>query len=388
MSILPHPPQTDIITAQPAGAALVAALAERLAMSATGQDPEALAMPLAELVQSAMSATGTESTHTARAYLTGVGTFLAWLSDRLDLPTEWQPLALASQQPRPDGRGTPRTIWEFRGEARVLQDITPATLTGWAADLRTDKARATAAQRLQAVKTFLNFAYGEGVFSDAQARRLDLKPYHRRERRDVKPTGRRLDKAEVRALRETVLLAARNETKTARDRALLDCMLFAGLRCAEAATLKTGDVRPEAGRWWLVVTGKGQKTRKIKVHDTLYKSLATWAELAGLALGAGDLPIFCNLTKAGKPTGNPLDSSVIGRLVAEYGNRAGLAPLHGENRLAPHDLRRTCARNAYENGAKLPQIQALLGHSDVKTTMIYIGADDNPDDTAIDYVRY
>ena len=106
------------------------------------------------------------------------------------------------------------------------------------------------------------------------------------------------------------------------------------------------------------------------------------------ALGAGDLPIFCNLTKAGKPTGNPLDSSVIGRLVAEYGNRAGLAPLHGENRLAPHDLRRTCARNAYENGAKLPQIQALLGHSDVKTTMIYIGADENPDDTAIDKISY
>jgi len=53
-----------------------------------------------------------------------------------------------------------------------------------------------------------------------------------------------------------------------------------------------------------------------------------------------------------------------------------------------HDLRRTCARNAYTNGASLLLVQAMLGHEDPKTTARYIGADETDDDTAVDYVRY
>ena len=92
--------------------------------------------------------------------------------------------------------------------------------------------------------------------------------------------------------------------------------------------------------------------------------------------------------KRGQSTGKQLNASVIGRLVAEYGSAADLAPRHGENRLSPHDLRRTAARNAYDNGATIYQVQTMLGHADPKTTIQYIGALENDDDTAIDYVRY
>jgi integrase/recombinase XerD len=74
--------------------------------------------------------------------------------------------------------------------------------------------------------------------------------------------------------------------------------------------------------------------------------------------------------------------------VAEYGSLAGLAPLTGENCLSPHDLRRTAARNAYDNGATLPQVQSMLGHSDVKTTMFYIGSLEDDDNTAVDRINY
>ena len=49
---------------------------------------------------------------------------------------------------------------------------------------------------------------------------------------------------------------------------------------------------------------------------------------------------------------------------------------------------RTCARNAYDNGASLLLVQAMLGHSDPKTTARYIGAYDQDENTAVDYVRY
>jgi integrase len=42
-------------------------------------------------------------------------------------------------------------------------------------------------------------------------------------------------------------------------------------------------------------------------------------------------------------------------------------------RLAPHDLRRSCARLCRDSGGELEQIQFLLGHVPVQTTERYIG---------------
>ena len=189
-------------------------------------------------------------------------------------------------------------------------------------------------------------------------------------------------------LRAAVENKIRNNRKMFRDRALLDLMLYAGLRREETAILTTGNFRQDGGRWWLVLTGKGQKTRRLKVHDVLYKSLAAWMTAAGLIMGAENGPVFCNLTKAGNSTGKALNPSVIERIVAEYGAAAGLAPFDGENRLSPHDLRRTCPRNAYDNGASLIQVQQMLGHSDPKTTAHYIGSYTDDDASAIDKVQY
>jgi site-specific recombinase XerD len=41
--------------------------------------------------------------------------------------------------------------------------------------------------------------------------------------------------------------------------------------------------------------------------------------------------------------------------------------------LAPHDLRRTCARLCHLAGGELEQIQSLLGHASVQTTERYLG---------------
>ena len=42
-------------------------------------------------------------------------------------------------------------------------------------------------------------------------------------------------------------------------------------------------------------------------------------------------------------------------------------------RLAPHDLRRSCARLCHDTSGELEQIQVLLGHVSVQTTERYIG---------------
>jgi integrase len=347
--------------------------------------------PLGELVQAALAAAAGDSQNTTRAYQTSIGLFLAWLGEELRAP-----YALAA--PTKQGK---RTIWEYRGPAKVLRLVNAGSLDNFAVwrKLAGDSPN-TASLRARAVRSFLRVAFRDGVLTQDQAANMGLRPYKKREKRDVKPTGRRLGRAEVRLLRDVVKITARNETKAARDRALIDCMLFAGLRRSEISgykspsgeweimPLNTGSLRQDGGRWWIWLTGKGGKTRKIKAHDTLFKSLEGWARRAGLTLGEGEEPLFCNLTKSGKPSGELLSASVIGRLVAEYGHAAGLAPRHGENCLSPHDLRRTAARNAYDNGASLPQVQAFLGHASPQTTMVYIGSLEDDDHTAVDCVNY
>lgn len=344
----------------------------------------ALNMPLAELVQTVLSAAAGESEHTARAYQSAIGLFLSFLGDRESrrLPAEWLPLAKPTQEGR-------KTVWEYRGAAGALRLVSAGVLDdfkAWRAGQGDGKA--TQALRRRAVNTFLNVAYRDGVLTQEQAVNLGLKAYHKRERQDIKPVGRRLSREEVRLLRDYVITHSRNKAKFLRDRAILDTMLFAWLRREEVANLTTGNLKQDGGRWWLVLSGKGQKTRRIKVHDVLYKSLAAWLSEIGLTMGVGNDVIFCNMTKSGRSTGKQLNPSVIERIVAEYGAASHLAPLNGENRLSPHDLRRTGARNAYDNGASLLMIQQVLGHADVKTTSTYIGAFEDDDNTAIDKVAY
>jgi integrase len=45
--------------------------------------------------------------------------------------------------------------------------------------------------------------------------------------------------------------------------------------------------------------------------------------------------------------------------------------------LAPHDLRRTCAKLCRAAGGELEQIQMLLGHASVQTTEKYLGTRQN-----------
>jgi site-specific recombinase XerD len=58
---------------------------------------------------------------------------------------------------------------------------------------------------------------------------------------------------------------------------------------------------------------------------------------------------------------------LFGSVVKQCAKRAGI------EKLAPHDLRCSCARLCHSAGGKLEQIQFLLGHSSVQTTERYIG---------------
>ena len=65
------------------------------------------------------------------------------------------------------------------------------------------------------------------------------------------------------------------------------------------------------------------------------------------------------------------DEKAIWRLVVRYARETELG------KLAPHDLRRTCAKLCRKAGGDLEQIQLVLGHASVQTTERYLGTEQN-----------
>jgi integrase len=77
-----------------------------------------------------------------------------------------------------------------------------------------------------------------------------------------------------------------------------------------------------------------------------------WTAAAAITNG----PVFRAINKAGRVWGDGMSPKVLWDVVPAAAARAGI------DKLAPHDLRRTCARLCHLAGGELDQIQFLLGH--------------------------
>ena len=91
--------------------------------------------------------------------------------------------------------------------------------------------------------------------------------------------------------------------------------------------------------------------------------LDQWLQAANITSGN----LFRRVHKTGKTWEERLTEKAVWHLVREYAAKADI------ERLAPHDLRRTCARLCHIAGGELEQIQFLLGHISIQTTERYLG---------------
>lgn len=116
---------------------------------------------------------------------------------------------------------------------------------------------------------------------------------------------------------------------------------------------------------WAIVdfVGKGGHVRTIALPDWVKTELDRWITAAGIEDGK----LFRRVIKIDKAWGDGVTEKVVWHVVKHFAETAGIA------KLAPHDLRRTCARLCHAAGGELEQIQFLLGHVSVQTTERYLG---------------
>ena len=149
-----------------------------------------------------------------------------------------------------------------------------------------------------------------------------------------------------------------------RDRAILALLIGCGLRRAELVGLGTEDFQIREERWVIAdLVGKGKHIRTVPVPVRVKGAVDEWITAAGINDGA----IFRRISRLGKIWGDKITAKAIWHVVKAAAKRAGIKTL------APHDLRRTCARLCHLAGGELEQIQFLLGHASVETTERYLG---------------
>lgn len=231
-----------------------------------------------------------------------------------------------------------------------LSRISAADLRAFLAHRRGEGlSNASAARELSAVRTFLNWAGGEG----AATPRLKGPRVKKGLPRPIAPD-------EAVALAEHVSEQADEPWIAARDWAVLLLLYGAGLRIGEAMAL-TPAILPMGEA--IAVTGKRAKTRMVPILPPVRAAIEDYARLCPYPLSRG-APLF----RGAK--GGPLDAAIIRRSVRAARVRLGL----GE-RTTPHALRHSFATHLLGRGADLRALQELLGHASLSSTQIYTAVD-------------
>ena len=151
----------------------------------------------------------------------------------------------------------------------------------------------------------------------------------------------------------------RDGCSEARDLAIVDLLASTGMRVGELVRLDRDDIDFEGRQ--CVVRGKGDKERRVyfdartKVHLSEY--LASRSD--------DDSALFVSLG----PRCRRLEIGGVELRLRELGRKLELSRVH------PHKFRRTMATRAIDKGMPIEQVQVLLGHSKIDTTLCYAMVD-------------
>ena len=154
--------------------------------------------------------------------------------------------------------------------------------------------------------------------------------------------------------------------KAVRDQAIFELLLTTGCRIGELTTAKIKDLDLE--RKEIKVFGKGAKERVCYLNTLSVLRMQQWLE------ARKDIEneyIFVSSDSANGKKGNHarLQISGVEINIRKLGRECGFENIH------PHRFRRTAATTALRKGMPIEQVQLMLGHEQIDTTMIYAKMD-------------
>jgi len=226
---------------------------------------------------------------------------------------------------------------------------------------------ATVNRRLDALRRLCRWARGTGALAADAAR--DVRPM--RTTRNRQPAG--LTDVEVHALLRAA--GASSHGLAARNYAMTQLMLQAGLRVGEVAALQVGDVTMSDRSGSVRIRhGKGLKAREVPLNATVRRALKQ--HLDQRQTPGQDAALFVSSRETAMPV------RTIQAVMTSLARRARLKRVA----VSAHTLRHTFALGYLrDNPGKLVELASLLGHESLDTTAIYTRP--SRDDIAADLER-
>ncbi len=168
----------------------------------------------------------------------------------------------------------------------------------------------------------------------------------------------------------------KNSLKDKRNAAVVALMVTAGLRTIEVSRANVGDIREINGATFLYVQGKGrsEKAESVRIAPQVVSLIKSYLKARGNV--SADSPLFVSTSNRCK--GARLDTQSIRKMIKANLREIGL----DSSRLTAHSLRHTAATTMILAGVELPQVQMVLRHRSINTTMIYNNAVERLKNTA------
>jgi site-specific recombinase XerD len=213
------------------------------------------------------------------------------------------------------------------------------------------QAPATINRRLQALRKFYSLAVAEGWTEDNPAGSVPLLDEHVSER------SRSLTQEDVSRLLDAVRQSGSRQS--ARDLAVIQLLLGAGLKLSELTELRLEDVHLDVSQPYLDVRdSSGSSSRTVLIDEEVSDALHSYLPTRRAAAGVDH---FCV-----NRDGNPLSTRSVQRLLRHYAQAAGL------DGLTTQALRYVYARKIYESSGDLKTVARYLGHRHLATTIRYL----------------
>ena len=219
--------------------------------------------------------------------------------------------------------------------------------------------------RLSSLKSFLRYCADEDIslyFVYQEVKRIPLMKAPRMPVRYMSET----------ALKALLVQPDIRTLKGRRNRMIMILLYDTGTRVQELVDMKVADLHLGARNPFVIVTGKGSKTRSIPLMDKTASHLKEYLRRFHTeSVDRNNAPLFYSI-RAGMP--HMLSTDAVAAMLKDYGERARKTCSEVPERVHPHLIRHTRAMHLYRSGMPLSYIAEFLGHASMNTTEIYASA--------------
>ena len=167
-----------------------------------------------------------------------------------------------------------------------------------------------------------------------------------------------------------------------RDYAILLTLLTTGLRKAEVCSLKVEDLKTYRNQAVIEIIGKGQKFRRIPLKADTLVAIQDYLKADGNGADP-DHPLFQTLGKHGPYQERDLTPKAVDCLIKSVVKKALI-----HKRAHSYVMRDTFATTLLDKGNDLRTVQALMGHSHIRTTEMYLHSSEDRKVEAIQSLQF